>query len=652
MSRKIPFILLFPVFLFISLPSLAQTKTKLSFLSPGAKYLWPTNASHDITSTFGETRPNHFHAGLDIKTWDRRGYKVFATRNGILYRVRTGPIGYGNVVYLKHKDGTISVYAHLEDFVPKIRHLVDSLRMVHYQFSIDAFVSKYDIRFKQGQVLGYTGSSGIGPPHLHFELRTPTESPFNPFDTNLKVQDHIPPHFVALSVEPLDKNSLVEGRKQIFTRRVRIVHHHYTFGTIYVRGPVGLGINVYDRADHVHNEFAVYQLWLKHGNQVYFHSKVDSFSYKNTGQLNLDRVYPLIRRTGQGFQRLFLEDGNTLTFYLKTRDRGIINLKPGSYTFTILAADHFNNVSKATVHLVVRPSDNLVRTVHERLSAEPKLVEANYETNASQSWFWSQNWFSPASNIKTLEMVPMHKGDPSAEIFEHIHPGTGISLRSKYPLVLKWAGDKEVIMHRIYPERASTISSPDSLLSVSFPRHATYDTLSVFIDHHERYGLPVIQVAPYDQPLHYEITANYHLNAEQAEKKGLAFYSYNRHDGQFEYELSSRHGSDLTGRFGQFGNYYVLQDTIPPRISHPRIYKKSDGMWVASVYVKDNLSDIAFAKAKFYCNGIRGIAEYDPYSHHIVYYRPHFKPRKINKLYVIVYDRVGNRSTARFTVEK
>ncbi len=81
-----------------------------------AHYLWPTEASPYLTSTFAETRSAHFHAALDIKTWGQRGYEVYATRDGVVDRIAIGPRGYGKVVYLKHNDGSYSVYAHLLSF--------------------------------------------------------------------------------------------------------------------------------------------------------------------------------------------------------------------------------------------------------------------------------------------------------------------------------------------------------------------------------------------------------------------------------------------------------------------------------------------------------------------------------------------------------
>jgi murein DD-endopeptidase MepM/ murein hydrolase activator NlpD len=68
-------------------------------------YIWPTDASTRITSTFAEYRSTHFHGGIDISTNKKNGYRVFAVRDG-----------YGKMLYVKHKDGFFTIYAHLQTF--------------------------------------------------------------------------------------------------------------------------------------------------------------------------------------------------------------------------------------------------------------------------------------------------------------------------------------------------------------------------------------------------------------------------------------------------------------------------------------------------------------------------------------------------------
>ena len=59
--------------------------------------------------------------------------------------------GYGNTVILQHGGGYSTLYAHLSNFAAKQ--------------SISSWV-------KQGQVIGYVGSTGLSTgPHLHYEFR-------------------------------------------------------------------------------------------------------------------------------------------------------------------------------------------------------------------------------------------------------------------------------------------------------------------------------------------------------------------------------------------------------------------------------------------------------------------------------------------------
>ncbi len=61
-------------------------------------------------------RPNHFHSGLDIKTLQREGLPVYACAEGYVSRVKASTSGYGNVIYITHPNGLVTVYAHLRNF--------------------------------------------------------------------------------------------------------------------------------------------------------------------------------------------------------------------------------------------------------------------------------------------------------------------------------------------------------------------------------------------------------------------------------------------------------------------------------------------------------------------------------------------------------
>ncbi|WP_200762656.1 peptidoglycan DD-metalloendopeptidase family protein [Nitrosophilus alvini] len=87
------------------------------------------------------------HLGVDFGA--RRGTPVRAAGSGrVIFAGRKG--GYGNTVIIRHQDGYKTLYAHLSKFRGGIKR------------------GKW---VKQGQVIGYVGSTGLSTgPHLHFGL--------------------------------------------------------------------------------------------------------------------------------------------------------------------------------------------------------------------------------------------------------------------------------------------------------------------------------------------------------------------------------------------------------------------------------------------------------------------------------------------------
>jgi murein DD-endopeptidase MepM/ murein hydrolase activator NlpD len=117
-------------------------------------WIWPVTGP--ITGNFGEQRPGHIHAGIDIAV--PVGTPIRAVANGRV--VLMGPTGgYGNYTCVQHTGSLASCYAHQRNFAT----------------SVGATVSK-------GQVIGYVGMTGhtFGP-HLHFEARV-SGTPVSPFN--------------------------------------------------------------------------------------------------------------------------------------------------------------------------------------------------------------------------------------------------------------------------------------------------------------------------------------------------------------------------------------------------------------------------------------------------------------------------------------
>jgi murein DD-endopeptidase MepM/ murein hydrolase activator NlpD len=88
------------------------------------------------------------HKGVDYAA--RRGTPIKATGDGkIVFKGNKG--GYGKTIIIKHGSAYSTLYAHMRSYNKR---------------------SRIGSRVKQGQVIGYIGSSGLATgPHLHFEFR-------------------------------------------------------------------------------------------------------------------------------------------------------------------------------------------------------------------------------------------------------------------------------------------------------------------------------------------------------------------------------------------------------------------------------------------------------------------------------------------------
>jgi murein DD-endopeptidase MepM/ murein hydrolase activator NlpD len=106
-----------------------------------SNWIWPTEGV--ITDTFG-TR-NGKHKGIDIAA--ENGTPIFAVDNGVVEKSYYSST-YGNVIFLKHPNQYVSVYAHLNDRL--------------------AFEGQ---TVQQGDMIGKMGKTGQATGvHLHFEI--------------------------------------------------------------------------------------------------------------------------------------------------------------------------------------------------------------------------------------------------------------------------------------------------------------------------------------------------------------------------------------------------------------------------------------------------------------------------------------------------
>lgn len=629
---------------------------KLPFLKPGTTYLWPTNASDYLSATFAETRSAHFHAAVDIGTWGQQGYRVFATRDGVLSRVGVSPSGYGNVVYLKHDDGSYSMYAHLRDFIPRIRELVDSYRFQTYSFNFDQNLESYNIQFRKGDLIAYSGDTGIGPPHLHFELRTPSNNPFNPLLAGVSVPDKVPPRFAGVSIEPISPDASVNGRKRIVTIPVTGSGQIFRFGTINAQGTIGLGVDASDRADAMRNIYAVYELKLTINDSLYYHAKADSFEITNARMMFLDRVYPVLREERKGYQRLYIRDGNKVPFYKDVGHNGMITLPPGTYNVRIEASDYFGNKSTATGQLRFTDSDHTPLITNPGIIMHNPLFLAgsNGLPSGFSQFYWTNDWLTNTDNNRPLRINSYSPGSFNQDITDgSLNQSSYLDLRDQSTRFVTVNG-QPMILHRVIPGSVSKLRTPDQRLQLEFRSTTLYDTMSVSFAWKYDNDRILIETGPQHEPLRTGYVLRFLLNETEKDQPGLGIYqiSGSGRNESYSYLGGTRNGGFIQGITTNFGRFTILGDTIPPQMSRPRVYQRADRKWFASVRVSDDLSGVNYASAIFYVNGVRGIAEFDPFSSLLIYHLPGFVPRQRNEFRIELSDRAGNTTKEIFQVSR
>lgn len=255
------------------------------------KYGNPLDIPMYLSATFGELRPNHLHAGLDIKTQGVEGKKVYAIADGYISRIGVSPYGYGNVLYITHYDGYTSVYAHLQRFSGEIAKYVKQYQYRNKKFSSQIYPDKDRFPIKKGDLIAYAGNSGgSGGPHLHFEIRhTASEKPLNPMYFGYKIEDNVKPLIQGVAVYPLGDESTLEGGIKPLYFSVEGGNGKYTLkdkSIVKGNGEISFGICTYDQVGTSTNKNGPYLYELFLDDELAFQVEADSFSYSEPRYVN------------------------------------------------------------------------------------------------------------------------------------------------------------------------------------------------------------------------------------------------------------------------------------------------------------------------------------------------------------------------------
>jgi hypothetical protein len=666
-----------------------------------AAYAWPTDASRLLTSTFGEYRGHRFHAGMDVKTFGQVGYKAFAVRPGWVSRVEVSPSGYGRVVFLTLDTGETAVYGHLQKFNGEIARRVKEEQQRSGRYSVALRFAANEIPVAQGEIIGWTGQSGSGAPHLHFELRDAAENPLNPLLKGYQVRDTIPPSIRKVMVIPLDAHARVAGDLAPLVLLPRAVQpgRLQIERTIPVFGRVAFAAEFLDQIDGASNRMNLYGYRLIVDDQEIFSTRYDRYDYDLDPQADLDRDYRALVRDQDIYQRLFRDTGNRLPFYASEKPwygmlecdpasssrswlssitralgffwdlpAGATILEKGLHPFRIEAFDFNGNRSVVEGRLQVGPP------VEKGIeSAGVGLDKAGYTLDADYYDSYVRIAVTASQPVRGIPGLTACYGDGYCETIELERSGraafrAGVPLYHTRPGPVRLrlfdpAGDEDKPLHDVMLNyitvrqgREKMVVTQDGLCELAFGEESLWKSIFIRARTRNRGAekLPleskIYQIDPADLPLGGLVTVQIRAEAGlQPEQVAL----YRRAPGR-EWQYIGRE-SGTSGRIGsrsrELGEFALIRDSVAPAVA---ILKPAQGarltqrtpLLVGTLH--DALSGIGTEEDyRLLLDGQRVIAEYDPEGRRLSYQVETPLSPGVHTIEIIARDRAGNQASSR-----
>ncbi len=357
---------------------------------------WPIQRKIDLSSGFGDFRANRFHTGIDIRTGGKVGTQLIAPVSGYIQRIRTSYNGYGKGLYLKGDDGFIYVFGHLHDFQPKIDLLIKAKQRADKRYFQDFELKKDEIRIKKGEFLGYTGQTGAGAPHLHFEKRTANNFPLNPLTNGFSIKDKIKPTFSKIGFKMLDNVSLFDNGNRNMTYDVKFnnqTNQYYLDTLLYFNRPFGLFTSVYDQMKNAGMKQSIYKLTLKIDKKEFYQVTFEQLDFDKQKAVNFRYEYHKAVNKEKRFQRLYNAQGNDFNGSISANNsNGIIglnkNISYGHHTAEIIAEDCFGNKRSLTFDFIFGPQEELYQ------------LDSHIVKNRIDQYYF----FSPTTDLTTMKI--------------------------------------------------------------------------------------------------------------------------------------------------------------------------------------------------------------------------------------------------------
>ena len=615
-------------------------------------YTWPLDLPRVVTSSFAEPRDGRFHAGIDLRTGDI-GKTVHAPADGHVSRVRCSPWGYGKALYLQLKDGHSVVFGHLDGFTPEITDYVRKVQHERKDYSVDIQPGPEVFPVKQGDIVAWSGQTGTGDPHLHYEIRDAQGCLVNPRLLGITWPDSTPPEVHRILVVPEGPESRINGDiLPVVLDAQPAGSGQYTANEIRAKGRIGFGIDLLDPANEGESKLGIHVLRTLADDAEIFKIQLDHFSYDNTGNETVS-YYPYLRGNGR-FLLQWRWPGNVCDIFQQTKEDGWYTVPDTPVGIRFEADDFFENRAVTTLSIV--PDT-------EPPPADPKSKGTG---KGSVDVRCVGLWLVVTAKFPGPEPVP-----PTLDIDGAVTGESGQFIRvgkSTFRAGLVPAADTRELNLRIHHERLDPFERSIQVfhrgdaerpvqfndITVTVKSDSPYGTLFLHCDETDPPAPAPIPMRrtpfylwPDDTPIDKAVTISIPIPETSEKPERLAIY---RSTGNgWSLLATQRANGQLVASTTRFGTFAVLEDDIPPAISD--IVTPASGDTSPRPTVQASVSDIGSGIVGFNvtCNGQWLLAAYDPERGLLTWEQDEDLPAPPRQFIFTLSDRAGNTMTLNTT---
>ncbi|MCX6558698.1 MAG: M23 family metallopeptidase [Candidatus Aminicenantes bacterium] len=631
----------------------------------GKTYVWPLDIANGISSTFQEFRANHFHAGLDLRTFQRTGYPVLAIADGVIERISVSKTGMGSVVYLRHNDGNTSIYGHLEKFCDRIEALVARERERSGEKYFGRYVLPEPITVRQGELIAFSGESGYGFPHLHLEIRDPQEGALNPLSwIGNPPADDTAPRLKGIIVRSRGHFLLNDDLGEFYLK-LRNEDSVYTLtAPLTMTGPFDLSLQAYDVAGG-RQKVAPYSLEAYLDGQLYYQVVFERLVRDDNNQLGM--LYDMAgSANGVYFYKLFSQSGFALEKKNSPLASALSLLAPGDHEIRVIVKDRQQNQAVAVLPL-------------RKLASPEAAFQKEYELNAGGGRVLADGDLAVYINrddvVVKVEDFPMppewikmkiSQGNQEETVAANEY-GAGVffcfkplndDMRVQLRFILSDGRQaveelhKNILLLVLKNGSARQFSYGDFLAdfaagTVLEPTVLQLENMELSAD------FPMLAGPVSVTPVHFTfldtVFFKFRIPPDQTRQEQLGIFKYQGSSKTWRYIQTQKAPEKgyLSCRVLTGGIYALLRDVDPPQMSFRA--RRLDDQEKLVVHLRDRGKGIDERTVVAFINGQKAECEYDPdWSHILIDPGGSAARRGENELLVRAADFAGNRSVETF----